>query len=183
MERLRRVSNPAERPGHSGAANARHAGSVGRRPTGRWARSGRTVTWEAGRLAYRDRDAFVADMSQVDVPVAKMLDRDYLNALGRLIKDDKAMVNLPAAGEAIMPPHRDTIYLCVVDKDGNACSFTLKLAVRGFRVRYSSERSGSCCKTAWLRLPGERGHPNCIARGSVRCTRSFSGWWARTDRP
>jgi gamma-glutamyltranspeptidase/glutathione hydrolase len=35
---------------------------------------------EAARLAYRDRDAFVADMSQVDVPVAKLLSRDYLDA-------------------------------------------------------------------------------------------------------
>ena len=38
---------------------------------------------EAARLAYRDRDAFVADMSQVDVPVAKLLSREYLDGLPR----------------------------------------------------------------------------------------------------
>src|SRR4051794_31932193 len=68
---------------------------------------------EAARLAYRDRDAFVADMSQVDVPVKKMLSTEYLSGLRALISDDKALRALPAAGEAMMPPHRDTIYLCV----------------------------------------------------------------------
>ena len=117
---------------------------------------------EAARLAYRDRDAFVADMSQVDVPVAKMLDRDYLNALGRLIKDDKAMVNLPAAGEALMPPHKDTIYLCVVDKDGNACSFINSL-FEGFGSAILSDRSGVMMQNCGFGFRVERGHPNCIA--------------------
>ncbi len=38
---------------------------------------------EAARLAYRDRDAFVADMSQVDVPVAKLLSRGLPERLPR----------------------------------------------------------------------------------------------------
>jgi len=35
---------------------------------------------EAARLAYRDRDAFLADPGQVSVPVDHLLSRDYLNA-------------------------------------------------------------------------------------------------------
>src|SRR6185503_3571355 len=46
---------------------------------------------EAARLAYRDRDAFVADMSQVDVPVKKMLSPEYLGGLRALIDDGKAL--------------------------------------------------------------------------------------------
>ena len=38
---------------------------------------------EAARLAYRDRDAFVADPSQVDVPVKKLLSPEYLDACAR----------------------------------------------------------------------------------------------------
>ncbi|HET8995644.1 MAG TPA: gamma-glutamyltransferase, partial [Acetobacteraceae bacterium] len=78
---------------------------------------------EAARLAYRDRDAFIADMSQVHVPVEKLLSDEYLSSLAGLIRDDRAIAQLPRAGEAVLPPHRDTVYLCVVDKDGNACSF------------------------------------------------------------
>jgi len=117
---------------------------------------------EAARLAYRDRDAFVADMSQVHVPVKSMLDRNYLGALGGLIKDNVAMANLPAAGEAVMPPHKDTIYLCVVDKDGNACSFINSL-FESFGSGILSERSGVMLQNRGFGFRVERGHPNCIA--------------------
>ena len=117
---------------------------------------------EAARLAYRDRDAFVADPSQVDVPVAKLLDRGYLNGLSHLIRDDAAMTALPAAGEALMPPHRDTVYLCVVDKDGNACSFINSL-FESFGSGILSERSGVMLQNRGFGFRVERGHPNCIA--------------------
>ena len=38
---------------------------------------------EAARLAYRDRDAFVADPSQADVPVKKLLSTEYLSGAAR----------------------------------------------------------------------------------------------------
>ena len=117
---------------------------------------------EAARLAYRDRDAFVADMSQVDVPVKKLLSPDYLAGLRALIKDDSAMRALPAAGEAMMPPHRDTVYLCVVDKDGNACSFINSL-FEGFGSAILAEQSGVMLQNRGFGFRVERGHPNCIA--------------------
>jgi gamma-glutamyltranspeptidase/glutathione hydrolase len=117
---------------------------------------------EAARLAYRDRDAFVADPSHVDVPVRKLLDKDYLAALRALISDEKAMRGLPAAGEALLPPHHDTVYLCVVDKDGNACSFINSL-FQGFGSGILAERSGVMLQNRGFGFRLERGHPNCIA--------------------
>lgn len=117
---------------------------------------------EAARLAYRDRDAFVADPGQVDVPVKKLLSAEYLGGLRKLIDDSKAMTKLPAAGEALLPPHRDTIYLCVVDKDGNACSFINSL-FEGFGSAILAERSGVMMQNRGFGFRVERGHPNCIA--------------------
>ncbi len=117
---------------------------------------------EAARLAYRDRDAFIADPTQVDVPVKKLLSQDYLTAQRGLIKDAAAMRNLPAAGESIMPPHKDTIYLCVVDKDGNACSFINSL-FESFGSGILAERSGVMLQNRGFGFRVERGHPNCIA--------------------
>ena len=117
---------------------------------------------EAARLAFRDRDAFLADPTQVDVPVKKLLSPEYLSALSRLIDDSKAMVNLPAAGEAMLPPHRDTVYLCVVDQDGNACSFINSL-FEGFGSGILAERSGVMLQNRGFGFRLERGHPNCIA--------------------
>ena len=79
--------------------------------------------------------------SQVDVPVKKMLSAEYLLGLRALIDDTKALGALPSAGETLLPPHRDTIYLCVVDKDGNACSFINSL-FEGFGSAILAERSG-----------------------------------------
>ena len=117
---------------------------------------------EAARLAYRDRDAFVADPAQVDVPVAKLLDPAYLGTLCALIDDRRAMHNLPSAGEAVLPPHRDTVYLCVVDRDGNACSFINSL-FQAFGSAILAEQSGVMLHNRGFGFRLQRGHPNCIA--------------------
>jgi gamma-glutamyltranspeptidase / glutathione hydrolase len=117
---------------------------------------------EAARLAYRDRDAFIADPSQAYVPVKKLLDPAYLAGLRALIDDARAMRALPAAGETLLPPHKDTIYLCVVDRDGNACSFINSL-FQGFGSAILAEKSGVMLQNRGFGFRLERGHPNCIA--------------------
>lgn len=119
---------------------------------------------EAARLAYRDRNAFLADPAQVDVPVAKLLDPAYLGALRGLISDQQAMAELPPAGSAVLPPHKDTVYLCVVDRDGNACSFINSL-FEGFGSGILAHGAGVMLQNRGFGFRVERGHPNCIAPG------------------
>ncbi|MBV9811751.1 MAG: gamma-glutamyltransferase family protein [Acetobacteraceae bacterium] len=119
---------------------------------------------EAARLAYRDRDAFLADPGQTEVPVDRLLSEQYLNGLGGLIRDDAALARLPAAGEAALPAHQDTTYLCVVDGEGNACSFINSL-FNGFGSAILAERSGVMLQNRGFGFHFQRGHPNCIAPG------------------
>lgn len=88
---------------------------------------------EAGRLAYADRNAFVADPDFVDVPTAALLDRDYLRRRSQLIRPEKSMGRAepgePVAGEkaalaadALELP--STSHISIVDAEGNAVSLT-----------------------------------------------------------
>jgi gamma-glutamyltranspeptidase/glutathione hydrolase len=117
---------------------------------------------EAARLVYRDRDAFLADPSQSDVPVAKLTSPEYLASLRALIRDDVAMPHLPAPGEALLPAHKDTTYLSVVDRDGNACSFIHSL-FEGFGSGILAPNSGVMLQNRGFGFRVQRGHPNCIA--------------------
>jgi gamma-glutamyltranspeptidase / glutathione hydrolase len=119
---------------------------------------------EAARLVYRDRDAFLADPTQVDVPVAALTDPAYLAALRGLIRDDRVLRDLPRAGEAELPAHRDTVYLTVVDRDGNACSLINSL-FSGFGSGIFAEKSGVILHNRGRSFRLQRGHPNCIAPG------------------
>ena len=119
---------------------------------------------EAARLVYRDRDAFLADPAHVDVPMARLTSPEYLDALRGLIHDDRAMAHMPAAGEALLPAHKDTTYLSVVDRDGNACSFINSL-FQGFGSGILAARSGVMLQNRGFGFRVERGHPNCIAPG------------------
>lgn len=117
---------------------------------------------EAARLAYRDRDAFLADPSQVEVPVARLTSDAYLADLAKLISDERAMAELPAAGTADWARHKDTVYLSVVDRDGNACSFINSL-FEGFGSGILGETSGVMLQNRGYGFRLEEGHPNCIA--------------------
>ena len=117
---------------------------------------------EAARLVYRDRDAFLADPAHVDVPVARLTGKEYLGKLHALIQPDRAMAQMPLPGEAMLPRHKDTIYLCVVDRDGNACSFINSL-FQGFGSGILAEKSGVMLQNRGFGFVLERGHPNCIA--------------------
>ncbi|MBM3568472.1 MAG: gamma-glutamyltransferase [Alphaproteobacteria bacterium] len=94
----------------------------------------RHVFAEAGRLAFADRDKFVADADFVPVPVAGLLDRAYLRTRAGLIDPLKALGTAapgePAGRRAdLFAPYRQderagTSHVSIVDASGNALSMT-----------------------------------------------------------
>ena len=116
---------------------------------------------EATRLAYRDRNAFVADPKFSDVPVETLLSQDYANVLAANIDDKRAADLLPPPG---LPRHDDTVYISVVDGDGNACSFINSL-FKGFGSGIVAAKSGIVLQNRGFGFVLEDGHPNCIAPG------------------
>ena len=137
---------------------------------------------EAARLAYRDRDAFLADPAQVDVPVGRLISDAYLYGLAKHIRDDRAIPELPPAGETGAARHKDTVYLCTVDADGNACSFINSL-FEGFGGGILAERSGIMLHNRGYGFRLEEGHPNCIAPDKRPMHTIIPGMAMRDGRP
>lgn len=84
---------------------------------------------QASRLAYADRDRYVADPHFVSVPVERLLDPAYLKLRAQLIGQHAGPAPLP--GEVSMPRGRDattesqgTSHFVVLDTDGNVVSMT-----------------------------------------------------------
>src|SRR5210317_1937974 len=75
---------------------------------------------EAKKLAFEDRAKFYADMDFVDVPVARLISKEYANERRALINPNKASRTLPPGDVKL--ERGDTIYLTVADKDGNMVS-------------------------------------------------------------
>ena len=89
---------------------------------------------EASRLAFADRDRYLADSDFVPVPVEGLLDPDYLSRRALLIDPHRA-TGEASAGEppgsedltrtdAASPELASTSHLSVIDSRGNAVSFT-----------------------------------------------------------
>lgn len=87
---------------------------------------------EASRLAYADRDQYVGDADFADVPVAGLLDRDYLATRRALIDTERAIPAIShgtppgaqPAGPDTTPDNRGTTHFVIRDTFGNVVSMT-----------------------------------------------------------
>jgi gamma-glutamyltranspeptidase / glutathione hydrolase len=80
---------------------------------------------EAQKLAYQDLHRYVADMRFAKVPVEGMISVQYARERAALIDPDKARCDVAPGNPAKI--HGDTIYLSVVDRDGNIVSLIQSL--------------------------------------------------------
>ncbi|MEM7023587.1 MAG: gamma-glutamyltransferase [Pseudomonadota bacterium] len=114
---------------------------------------------EATRLAYRDRDAWLADPDHGEVPVERLLDKRYADELRALIDPKRARVVLPPPLEVA---HADTVYLTVVDRDRNVVSFINSL-FEGFGSGLVCPESGVLFHNRGKSFALDAAHPNAIA--------------------
>ena len=116
---------------------------------------------EAGRLAYRDRDAVLADPAFSDVPVEQMLDPAYADKLRALISDNSSLDPMPPSE---LPRHRSTVYISVVDKDRNVCSL-INTLFDGFGSGIMAPESGVMLHNRGQGFVVDPNHPNGIEGG------------------
>ena len=122
---------------------------------GRW-----HVMIEAMRLAMVDAGRYVADPALAEVPTRSLLSKSYAKERRALIEPGQAL-SLAAPGQ---PGHSDTIYLTVVDGQGNAVSFINSLYM-GFGSGIVVPGTGICLQNRGACFVLEPGHANALAGG------------------
>jgi gamma-glutamyltranspeptidase/glutathione hydrolase len=137
---------------------------------------------EAARLAYRDRNAFLADPRRQETPVSRLIAPDYLAALARLVDDKRALRELPAPGKSALVTNGDTVTLSVVDRDGNACSLINSL-YQPFGSGIVGETSGVLMQNRGLCFTFEPGHPNALAPKTRPAHTIMPGMTTRDGQP
>ena len=75
---------------------------------------------EAKKLAFEDRARFYADPAMADVPVARLISKEYADERRALIDPERAATSLPAGNPAL--EEGDTVFLCTADAAGNMVS-------------------------------------------------------------
>lgn len=115
---------------------------------------------EATKLAYLHRDALIADPAHCEGLVERLLSEEVVGVLRARI--DPRRAGPPALWDE--PEHKDTIYLSVVDRDGNAISF-INSIFHGFGSTRLDPSSGVLFHSRGASFRLIEGHPNAIGPG------------------
>jgi gamma-glutamyltranspeptidase/glutathione hydrolase len=113
---------------------------------------------EAKKLAFVDRDAYIADPDKTRVPVETLISKEYAATRRKLIARDRAMLS-PRPG---LHENGDTVYLTVVDKERNAVSFINSL-FEGFGCGLVAGDTGIVLHNRGALFALDPRHPNVIA--------------------
>ena len=132
---------------------------------------------EACRLAYRSRNLYVGDPAFSDIPVEGLLSKRYARQLREKI--EPALANeRPEPG---FPAHEDTVYITVVDKDRNACSF-INTLFSGFGSGLVAPRSGVVLHNRGCGFVLDPESPNRIEGGKRPLHTIIPGMVTKGDR-
>ena len=129
---------------------------------------------ELKKLAFADRDQWAADPEFAEIPVAELLDPDYLASRATLFDPAAAAEGVEpgigpradgagASGEAL-DDSGDTVYLTAVDRWGNAVSWIQSL-FHGFGSGLLEPVTGVVLHNRGSLHTLDEGHPNVVAPG------------------
>ena len=116
---------------------------------------------EATKLAFADRNRYIADPTFAKVPVTELLSKEYAAKRRALIDPAKAL-DSPPAGDINVGS--DTTYFTVVDKDGNAVSFINSL-FDAFGSGIVAGDTGIVFQNRGSAFSLDPKHPNVLAPG------------------
>lgn len=116
---------------------------------------------EAMRLAFGDARYYIADPAFEPPPLADLLGETYAEKRRQLIDPEKANLEVEHGYPSATS---DTVYLSVVDGDGNACSF-INSNYMGFGTGIVPRGWGFSLQNRGLNFSLQRDHPNALAPG------------------
>jgi gamma-glutamyltranspeptidase/glutathione hydrolase len=114
---------------------------------------------EAMKLAFADRNRYIADPEHAAVPTAALLSKEYARRRARLIDERRAIAD-PGPGS----PSRgsDTVYLTTADAQGNVVSFINSLYM-AFGSGMVAGDTGIVLQNRGYGFVTDPEHPNCVA--------------------
>lgn len=116
---------------------------------------------EATKIAFADRNRYIADPAFAKIPVKELLSKDYA-ASRRALIDPKKAIDAPASGDIRMGS--DTTYFTVVDKDRNAVSF-INSIFSAFGSAIVAGETGIMLQNRGAGFSLDLNHPNRIEPG------------------
>ncbi|MBI2756052.1 MAG: gamma-glutamyltransferase [Chloroflexi bacterium] len=135
---------------------------------------------ERKKLAFQDRNQYLADPAMVDVPVQRLLDPAYARQQAERIGGVSGAS--PSVSGGVRGGAGDTIYLCTADRDGNMVSLIQSL--------FSDWGSGVYVPGTGLMLHNrahgftlEDGHANVLAPGKRPMHTLVPGFALRDGKP
>lgn len=115
---------------------------------------------QASQIAYFERDRWVCDPAFAAVPLERLLSAGHAASLRGRLRPEAA----EAAPPVVEAAHRDTVYLSVVDRDGQAVSF-INSIFSDFGSAIYDAGSGLLLHNRGASFARAPGHPNAAAPG------------------
>lgn len=99
------------------------------------------IVIEAMRRAYRDRAVYLGDPDFVDIPVQRLLDKEYIEGLALTIDPDRATDSALLGKHELQQTGTSTTHFSVIDKEGNRVAATLSINLP-FGSGFAAEGTG-----------------------------------------